>query len=646
MNLELRELVRAGADATSRSTSRTTPGFPEDLPLGRSARSTRWSRASRRAVACTSATATATASRRGRAATATCSPPSSRRAWTSSRSSSRGAARRTCALFKEFDPPFALGLGVIDVKTHDVETPAIVAERIREALEIVPGRRLAVNPDCGLPAPAARRRLRQALRHGGGHAARPAGARRGVSPNRRSREPAGRRARPGGSATSSSWSPRRSGARRSSSRSPRAWRGVPDVVAGSITSYAGGAMGHDPLRVGTAARARGLTPNIHLTCVSQDRRGLAQDPRGPARARHRERLRAHRRLPATRGRAARRRAPSSISTPSSSSGSIDELRRGGPRLSHRRRRLAVQVRRGGLRLPVPEAREEDRRRRRLRDHAGRMGRAEVRRAQALPRRARARGPRCSATSTCSARAPPSGWRGASRRAAGYRRRCSRPCAQEAAARTAAPRPARARRAHGRRAAGPRLRRRVHRRHARRRARRVDHPARAASWRRAGRSWPTELHYGPRWLLPLRPAGGPGAIPVGGAPAAGPRCPSRDRSASPSRRTRGAWRRGSPASTASDGCSRSRGTRALRRVLARLAAWADRRPAVARAVERVELAVKKPLFGCQACGNCVLGPPRVRLPADVSQAAAQRPVRRHATSGRCEVVDQPCVWVGV
>ncbi len=46
---------------------------------------------------------------------------------------------------------------------------------------------------------------------------------------------------------------------------------VPGVVAGSITSYAGGAMGHDPVRVGTAARARGLMPNIHLTCVNRDR---------------------------------------------------------------------------------------------------------------------------------------------------------------------------------------------------------------------------------------------------------------------------------------------------------------------------------------------------------------------------------------
>ena len=49
---------------------------------------------------------------------------------------------------------------------------------------------------------------------------------------------------------------------------------MPDVVAGSITSYAGGAMGHDPMRVGTAARARGLTPNVHVTCVGQDRAAL------------------------------------------------------------------------------------------------------------------------------------------------------------------------------------------------------------------------------------------------------------------------------------------------------------------------------------------------------------------------------------
>ena len=52
-------------------------------------------------------------------------------------------------LFQEYAPPFTLGLGVIDVKSPDVESPAVVAERIRAALEIVPAERLAVNPDCG-----------------------------------------------------------------------------------------------------------------------------------------------------------------------------------------------------------------------------------------------------------------------------------------------------------------------------------------------------------------------------------------------------------------------------------------------------------------------------------------------------------------
>ncbi len=48
---------------------------------------------------------------------------------------------------------------------------------------------------------------------------------------------------------------------------------VPGVVAGSVSSYAGGAMGRDPIRVGTAVRTRGLAPIINLTCVSRDRAG-------------------------------------------------------------------------------------------------------------------------------------------------------------------------------------------------------------------------------------------------------------------------------------------------------------------------------------------------------------------------------------
>ena len=49
---------------------------------------------------------------------------------------------------------------------------------------------------------------------------------------------------------------------------------VPAVVAGGITSFAGGALGQNPVRISAAARARGLSPNLHLTCVSRDRLDL------------------------------------------------------------------------------------------------------------------------------------------------------------------------------------------------------------------------------------------------------------------------------------------------------------------------------------------------------------------------------------
>jgi methylenetetrahydrofolate reductase (NADPH) len=51
---------------------------------------------------------------------------------------------------------------------------------------------------------------------------------------------------------------------------------VPEIVAGSVTSHAGDKVGHDPVRVGAAVRARGLTPNVHLTSASQDREGLGK----------------------------------------------------------------------------------------------------------------------------------------------------------------------------------------------------------------------------------------------------------------------------------------------------------------------------------------------------------------------------------
>ncbi len=53
-------------------------------------------------------------------------------------------------LFKEFNTNFELGVGVIDVKTDDIETPEMVADRIQKALKVLPAERIFILPDCGL----------------------------------------------------------------------------------------------------------------------------------------------------------------------------------------------------------------------------------------------------------------------------------------------------------------------------------------------------------------------------------------------------------------------------------------------------------------------------------------------------------------
>jgi 5-methyltetrahydropteroyltriglutamate--homocysteine methyltransferase len=56
-----------------------------------------------------------------------------------------------------------LGVGVLDVKTAEVESAPLVERRIERALAYVPPERLLVTPDCGLrhlPATAARAKLR------------------------------------------------------------------------------------------------------------------------------------------------------------------------------------------------------------------------------------------------------------------------------------------------------------------------------------------------------------------------------------------------------------------------------------------------------------------------------------------------------
>ncbi|HLQ35577.1 MAG TPA: methionine synthase [Chloroflexota bacterium] len=58
--------------------------------------------------------------------------------------------------------PFELGVGVIDVKSAEVESPELVASRVQEVLKHLPPERVFVNPDCGLrhvPQEAAFRKL-------------------------------------------------------------------------------------------------------------------------------------------------------------------------------------------------------------------------------------------------------------------------------------------------------------------------------------------------------------------------------------------------------------------------------------------------------------------------------------------------------
>jgi 5-methyltetrahydropteroyltriglutamate--homocysteine methyltransferase len=52
--------------------------------------------------------------------------------------------------FRNFPKNKVLGIGVIDAKNTMVESPEVVAGRIRKALDVVPADRLLIAPDCGL----------------------------------------------------------------------------------------------------------------------------------------------------------------------------------------------------------------------------------------------------------------------------------------------------------------------------------------------------------------------------------------------------------------------------------------------------------------------------------------------------------------
>ena len=85
--------------------------------------------------------------------------------------------------------------------------------------------------------------------------------------------------------------------------------------------------------------------------------------------------------------------------------------------------------------------------------------------------------------------------------------------------------------------------------------------------------------------------------------------------------------------------------ALRRLLIGVFQWVDKRPRVERLVERGEFLLKAPLFGCQACGNCVLGAMEYVCPQTCPKNLRNGPCGG-TLLGRCEVVDQECIWVEV
>ena len=53
-------------------------------------------------------------------------------------------------LFEEHKTDKEIAIGVIDVKDEKVETPDVVAQRIRQALKYIPADKMSVVPDCGM----------------------------------------------------------------------------------------------------------------------------------------------------------------------------------------------------------------------------------------------------------------------------------------------------------------------------------------------------------------------------------------------------------------------------------------------------------------------------------------------------------------
>jgi hypothetical protein len=80
-----------------------------------------------------------------------------------------------------------------------------------------------------------------------------------------------------------------------------------------------------------------------------------------------------------------------------------------------------------------------------------------------------------------------------------------------------------------------------------------------------------------------------------------------------------------------------------------ARFLERRPRVTRALDTVlrpiEIAFKKPVFGCRMCGQCVLHETGLTCPMGCPKTLRNGPCGGVRLDGHCEVVpEMPCVWV--
>ena len=72
---------------------------------------------------------------------------------------------------------------------------------------------------------------------------------------------------------------------------------------------------------------------------------------------------------------------------------------------------------------------------------------------------------------------------------------------------------------------------------------------------------------------------------------------------------------------------------------------DRQPRLSHWFERFEYYGKKEVFGCQNCGNCVLGSMEYVCPQTCPKQMRNGPCGG-TFHGACEVIDQQCIWVKV